>query len=131
MSRCDWTTGGEEDKIVSLNNIMAVTYHVGGEVVLDAVPQDLVCPVPAATEDDPGDLMVGGDSASPRHLNIVLLHCHRADLVPADNIIEVVAVHEIMSRVSTSHHQSNCGLIVLRKYLSFSIFCFSAKLSSP
>ena len=80
MSRCDWTTAGEEDKIVALTNILAVTYHVGGEVVLDTVPQDLVCPVPAATEDDPGDLMVGGDSASSRHLNIVLLHCDRADL---------------------------------------------------
>ena len=80
MSRCDWTTEGEEDKIVSLTNILAVTYHVRGEVVLDAVPQDLVCPVPAATEDNPGDLMVGGDSASSGHLNIVLLHGHRANL---------------------------------------------------
>ena len=89
---------------------LTVTYHVRGEVVLDTVRQDLVFSVPAATQDDTGDLMVGGDPASSRHLNIVLLHCDRANLptqtlvntninsgellnlVPADNIIEVVAV---------------------------------------
>ena len=57
-----------------------VTYHVRGEVVLDTVRQDLVGSVPASTKDDTGDRVVGGDSTSPRHLNIVLLHCHGTNL---------------------------------------------------
>ena len=85
--------------------------------------------------------MVGGDPACPRHLNIVLLHrdgtnlttqillviniitlVEGFNLVPAHNIIEVVAVHEIMSRVSSSHHQSHRGLIVLGKHQLFLYF---------
>ena len=108
-----------------------------GEVVLDTICQNLVGSVPPAAEEDTRDWVIGGHSASSRDLHVVLLHSNRTNLeiindqkvislrntrlVPCDDVVEVVAVHEVVSRVSPSHHQSYCGLVVLQMEVRFEL----------